>query len=264
MLAGTGPSIKRHFPFGLLPAVVVLLMLLPALVVAGPPPQRAAVHPLVWETIEAEGKAQVLVFLRAQADLSGAAALTTKEAKGRYVYETLRTVAGATQQDLRDALEAQKIEHQPFYIVNAIRLEADSLLVHSLTSRSDVARIVPNPKIKGIPDVAIETSEAVAPLAVEGNITRVNADDVWALGYTGQGIVVAGQDTGYEWDHPALKSQYRGWNGTTRAACAVPIPCSPAMTIGTAPIPWVASLAMTVRTTRSAWRQGPDGSAAAT
>jgi uncharacterized repeat protein (TIGR01451 family) len=34
------------------------------------------------------------------------------------------------------------------------------------------------------------------------------------LGYSGQGIVVAGQDTGYEWDHPALKEQYRGWDGT--------------------------------------------------
>ncbi|HZE16877.1 MAG TPA: S8 family serine peptidase, partial [Mycobacterium sp.] len=43
----------------------------------------------------------------------------------------------------------------------------------------------------------------------------MNADDVWALGYTGQGIVVAGQDTGYDWDHPALKAQYRGWNGAT-------------------------------------------------
>src|SRR5690606_29085471 len=24
-----------------------------------------------------------------------------------------------------------------------------------------------------------------------------------------------GQDTGYDWDHPALKAQYRGWDGST-------------------------------------------------
>ena len=35
-----------------------------------------------------------------------------------------------------------------------------------------------------------------------------------APGYTGQGAVIAGQDTGYQWDHPALKDQYRGWNGS--------------------------------------------------
>jgi uncharacterized repeat protein (TIGR01451 family) len=35
------------------------------------------------------------------------------------------------------------------------------------------------------------------------------------MGYTGQGVVVAGADTGYQWDHPALKPHYRGWNGIT-------------------------------------------------
>ncbi len=29
----------------------------------------------------------------------------------------------------------------------------------------------------------------------------------------GQGIVIGGQDTGYEWQHPALMNQYRGWDG---------------------------------------------------
>jgi subtilisin family serine protease len=38
---------------------------------------------------------------------------------------------------------------------------------------------------------------------------------VWALGYTGQGVVVGGADTGYEWNHPALINQYRGWDGNT-------------------------------------------------
>jgi subtilisin family serine protease len=35
------------------------------------------------------------------------------------------------------------------------------------------------------------------------------------MGYKGQGRVVAGADTGVKWDHPALKVQYRGWNGST-------------------------------------------------
>jgi subtilisin family serine protease len=28
-------------------------------------------------------------------------------------------------------------------------------------------------------------------------------------------VVVAGQDTGYDWSHPALKGHYRGWDGST-------------------------------------------------
>jgi uncharacterized repeat protein (TIGR01451 family) len=31
---------------------------------------------------------------------------------------------------------------------------------------------------------------------------------------TGQGAVIGGQDTGYDWDHEALINQYRGWNGS--------------------------------------------------
>jgi subtilisin family serine protease len=52
-------------------------------------------------------------------------------------------------------------------------------------------------------------------MGVEWNVARINANAVWGLGYTGEGVVVAGQDTGYDWDHPALIDQYRGTNGVT-------------------------------------------------
>ena len=43
----------------------------------------------------------------------------------------------------------------------------------------------------------------------------MHAPQVWNLGFTGQGIVVGGQDTGYLWNHAALQAHYRGWNGIT-------------------------------------------------
>jgi serine protease AprX len=48
---------------------------------------------------------------------------------------------------------------------------------------------------------------------IQWNIEKVAAPFVWAEGYTGEGVVIGGQDTGYEWGHPALMNQYRGWNG---------------------------------------------------
>jgi subtilisin family serine protease len=51
--------------------------------------------------------------------------------------------------------------------------------------------------------------------AVEWNIELVGAPEVWASGVRGQNVVIGGQDTGYEWQHPALVNQYRGWNGST-------------------------------------------------
>lgn len=175
----------------------------------------ASVDSLVWHTLRAEGQADVIVLLRAQADLSAAAALPTKEARGRYVVDALRQVAAATQPPLRALLDAQAAEgrdYQSFYIVNAFRVRATAALVHTLAARPDVARIVANPWVKGIPDQPANSAgdlQGAAPLTVEPNITRVGAPDVWALGYTGQGAVVAGNDTGIDWDHPALLSHYR-------------------------------------------------------
>jgi subtilisin family serine protease len=199
------------------------LALLPGLSVAEPPRREAAVHPLVWEQLQAKGEAEILVMLRARADLSLADSLLTKEAKGRHVYEALRAVADQAQRNLRATLDAEGVDYQTFYIVNAIRLRAGDNLVRSLAARPDIGRILPNPWVQGIDSTQLTTGStpllpqgnAESPQSVERNIQRVHADDVWALGYTGQGIVVGGQDGGYQWDHPALKDQYRGWNGSS-------------------------------------------------
>jgi hypothetical protein len=43
------------------------------------------------------------------------------------------------------------------------------------------------------------------------NVKWINADKLWALGFTGQNTVVGGADTGIQFDHPALKTNYRGF-----------------------------------------------------
>src|SRR5206468_2785196 len=54
------------------------------------------------------------------------------------------------------------------------------------------------------------------PSTVEWNIERVHAPEVWnAFGTKGEGMVVGTADTGVQWDHPALKPHYRGWDGST-------------------------------------------------
>ena len=51
------------------------------------------------------------------------------------------------------------------------------------------------------------------PSGIEWNIQKVHAPEVWAHGFTGQGAVIGGQDTGYQWNHPALVNHYRGNSG---------------------------------------------------
>jgi subtilisin family serine protease len=165
--------------------------------------------------------ASFLVVMREQADLSGAEAFTGKAEKGRFVYEALRAQAEASQAPLRAALGAAGVSYRSFYLVNMIEVEGDRSLAQELAARDDVVIITPNPEVSfsrgpDIPEVAAPSSVSrlTSPATVEPNITLVGAPNVWSRGFTGQGIVVGMADTGTAWEHPALKSHYRGFNGT--------------------------------------------------
>jgi subtilisin family serine protease len=64
----------------------------------------------------------------------------------------------------------------------------------------------------------VAAAETQGSPAYPWGLIASGAPDVWALGHTGEGIVVASQDTGVEWTHPALQPRYRGWNDETNQA----------------------------------------------
>ena len=159
-----------------------------------------------------EGETEFLVYLNAQADLKKASLLPTRLQKGLYVYETLTTLAERTQKPVITELESLGIQYRAHWIANMIWVRGSMDTVQLLAQRPDVTHLYANPAIALDAPVKVLTS-GVQPQAVEWNISKVKAPEVWALGYAGQGVVIGGQDTGYEWDHPALKNQYRGWDG---------------------------------------------------
>ena len=182
----------------------------PSAVSAAPP---AKVGPLVWEAT-ASGEAEFLVILAEQADLSAAANIPNREARLRHVYDTLRETALRSQAPLRAELDRAGVSYRSFYVANLLVVQGDRALVTRLAARSDVARIGANPRVRqALPEPQFDLNRLLTPQGIEWGVARVNADDVWALGYTGTNVVVAGQDTGYDWDHPALINQYRGYNG---------------------------------------------------
>jgi serine protease AprX len=171
-----------------------------------------------WVTDSASaGEAEFIIFLSEQADLSGAAALNTKLEKGNYVFQRLTEVARRTQGPVIASLKNQGSEYRPFWVANMIWARGGLSLVQSMAMRGDVAHIYANPwvKLEEEPSSAPRSMSPSLPGTIEWNIQKVNADDVWAAGFTGQGAVIAGQDTGYAWQHPALIRQYRGWDGAT-------------------------------------------------
>jgi serine protease AprX len=183
----------------------------------------AKLSPWVVEKTEDGREAEFLVVLSTRAELRGAEALATKLEKGRFVHAALVAHAERSQRGVLERLEKRGVPHRSLAIVNAIWVKGDRALALELAARPDVARIDGNPSVRGIepPELAGQGAAALAPLSpdapqtIELGVTYVRAPELWLIGVAGQGVVIGAADTGIQWDHPALKSQYAGWNGVT-------------------------------------------------
>ena len=177
--------------------------------------------PRIFAGKGAEEPASFLVVMREQADLSGAESFAEKTERGRFVFEALTAQAEASQASLRAYLDARGIPYRSYYLVNMLEVEGTRSLAGELAARREISSVAANQAapLSRVPEVPgmlapLRAGRPESLSAVEPNIAKVGAPDVWARGFTGQGIVVGMADTGVAWDHPALKSHYRGFDGT--------------------------------------------------
>lgn len=165
------------------------------------------------------GRNEFWIVFNEQADVSGAYQLKTKEEKGEYVFKKLTETASRVQQPFIALLENKRVQYQCFWISNAIFINGDINLAKEFAGYPEIKELLPNTRFVAEKSVDIGNQEpaqrdATATRAVEWGVTKIKAPDVWALGYKGQGVTISGQDTGYDWTHPAIKGKYRGWDGS--------------------------------------------------
>ncbi|HEY3290060.1 MAG TPA: S8 family serine peptidase [Anaerolineae bacterium] len=190
-----------------------------------PPPKVANA---TWLATSAGGTADVIVYSQGHADTSAARYHFDKDVKTRYVFNTLTRYSSIAQAGLRRELDSRHISYNVLWLINAIAVPAmDRTTLLWLSSRADVDRIDLDEKTQGIQIDAQKRGQNsssqlqtlfhldTSPQTIEANVGQVHAPQVWAGGDTGQGIVVADLDTGVLYNHPALLSKYRGWNGIT-------------------------------------------------
>ncbi|HVN53580.1 MAG TPA: S8 family serine peptidase [Anaerolineaceae bacterium] len=191
------------------------------------------VAPQVLADTAREQNGDFLVVLRSQADLPALTARTRsameKAAPGdqahfrglvaQEVYSGLRAAADRWQPAVLSELKRLGAEAQPFWIANLIAVKGKRAVVEAMAARPDVLEIESNLAFRvPLPEPDAGARAEISPAATQGinwNVKQIHAPDVWALGYTGQGIRVGVADTGMQWDHPALKEHYLGWNGTS-------------------------------------------------
>ena len=175
----------------------------------------AHVDPRVYEDTAGGRTGHFLVRLRARPDLEllGRSPASRAE-QGRAIVGALRGAAAASQQDVITALAGQGARVRAYWIVNALAVEGTRAAVDAVAGRADVAAVEPDRAFRGLMGDSREAGPS-APRAIEWNVEKVGAPGVWALGHRGEDMVYANADTGVVWDHTALKSRYRGWNGSS-------------------------------------------------
>ena len=158
-------------------------------------------------SVEADEAVSAIVVLRAKAHLS-TIPRSSRAARLRAVVTGLHDLAEQTQRGLRALVAARRAEGKVvrarwLWVFNGLAITATPDVILELAARPEVLSVRPDATIRAPRRLA-----AAAP--PEPNIALVNAPALWALGFRGQGVVVASMDTGVDIDHPELASQWRG------------------------------------------------------
>ncbi len=155
-----------------------------ALVEGMPKPQRRMTVARILSEFSAEKQAGLVAYLKEQEELGNVRAIT------------------------------------PLWIVNAVYCEATPTVIAEVGRRADVNYV--DYDLQYSPDLAAETPGPVEDGGYEiaWGVSKINAPAVWALGYTGAGIVCGHIDTGCNYNHPDLADHMwtdpnypnHGWN----------------------------------------------------
>ena len=158
--------------------------------------------------------AEFFVVLADQADLSLAATCKRRPRRGAIYSTLIKEAKTRGDQSFNGCGNADW--RYSFYIVNTILVKGTREVAEALAARPDVARVEGNPVIHNNLPQPVLLLRRLRPFYVRRRSSRASitlTHPVWALGFTGQNIVVGSADSGVRWTHDALKPHYRGWDG---------------------------------------------------
>ena len=162
---------------------------------------------------------EVVVLMKAQYDRSQlsrkADFFPTKAERRDFVVKELKAFAEVSQHDLKRVLSEMESHGmvssvRSLWSANTLYFEATKSALLNLSERTDIEIISLNTQHQWIPEG--ETPKpASATRETTPNITQVNADKVWELGYTGAGVLVSVVDSGVNYNHLDLADHL--WDG---------------------------------------------------
>lgn len=133
----------------------------------------------------------------------------TKSSKRRFVIEQMKQFSQTSQSDLITHVRSVSKNSQvsgvrPYWIANMICCKADSRAILDIAAHPDVLSVGLNKLQKMLPDMEVEKDDSDSK-EITYNISKVNADAVWDIGYTGENVIVAILDSGVNYDHEDIR-----------------------------------------------------------
>ena len=169
-----------------------------------------------------DGKTKINIILKEQANatefLRTASIFPNKTARRDFVINALKQQTDASQQELMTLLNEMEqnglvSEIRPLWIVNSISCYAETTVIPELAKRNDVLTVYQCKEFRLEFEEDEQPSKPDEKREIAENLLKVNADQVWEQGYTGQGVLVGLIDTGVRLDHADLQGRF--WDGGT-------------------------------------------------
>ncbi len=200
--------------------IFTVTILVQSVFIAGAPADDYKIHPELSRQMalsllnNSQDTIRVIVIMKEQYHPPEVKA-KSKEDKKQHRLETVKVLkeqSKQSQRSINDALKGKKPEKvkevEPLWIVNAMGLEATPDVIEELARRDDVAEIIPNSKVYALEEPVGAGSISALAATTAWGVEKINAPQVWALGYNGTGINVSIIDTGVNYNHPDIADSY--------------------------------------------------------
>lgn len=173
---------------------------------------------------DAQAMFRVIIIMNEQLDAQKSARQMQylgKEQQRDLVVNELQLISQRSQKDvLKDLQQGQRAalvdDVRTFWIINAVGCSMTRDMVEAVSERPDVKYVMKD--LETHLSDAEESEKVIIDVDKDGttnawNVTKVNADQVWELGYTGAGVIVAVIDSGVNYNHTDIANNM--WDGGT-------------------------------------------------
>ena len=127
-----------------------------------------------------------------------------KEIRENYI-KALKQYSESEQKNIKDFLIKKGVKKViSLWMINALSIEVNKNIIYEISNMKNVELIDINSVI------TLPENPPSKLAAVEWNLQAINVQNIWNLGFSGEGIVVANMDTGVDIYHEELKNKWRG------------------------------------------------------